>query len=130
MQGKGKWNNFLAISNTYGDSVFNMLSAGLMEVVITALFLIVIVSVTSPRAPAGFAPIAIGLALTLFHLMAIPVTNASLNPARSTATAVFGGAEALRSLWLYWVTPILGGAIGGVVAKWLHAEYIGGPVNP
>jgi aquaporin Z len=126
----GKWNNFLAISNTYGGSGFSMLSAGLMEIVITALFLIVIVSVTSPRAPAGFAPIAIGLALTLFHLMAIPVTNASLNPARSTATAVFGGAEALQSLWLYWVTPILGGAIGGVVAKWLHAEYIGGPVNP
>jgi aquaporin Z len=126
----GKWNNFLAISNTYGGSGFNMLSAGLMEIVITALFLIVIVSVTSPRAPAGFAPIAIGLALTLFHLMAIPVSNASLNPARSTATAVFGGAEALQSLWLYWVTPILGGVIGGVVAKWLHAEYITGPVNP
>ena len=84
----------------------------------------------SSPAPAGFAPIAIGLALTLFHLMAIPVSNASLNPARSTATAVFGGAEALQSLWLYWVTPILGGVIGGVVAKWLHAEYITGPVNP
>src|SRR5437016_14187391 len=88
----GKWNTFFAASNTYGDSGFTMLSAGLIEVVITALFVLVIVSVTSPRAPAGFAPIAIGLALTLFHLVAIPVSNASLNPARSTATALFGGA--------------------------------------
>jgi len=126
----GKWNNFLAISNTYGGSGFTLGSAGLIEIVITALFVIVIVSVTAPRAPAGFAPIAIGLALTLFHLMAIPVTNASLNPARSTATAILGGAEALQSLWLYWVAPIVGGIIGGVIAKWLHAEYFGGPTNP
>jgi len=126
----GKWNNFLAISNTYGGSGFTMASAGLIEVVITMLFLVVIVSVTSPRAPAGFAPIAIGLALTLFHLMSIPVSNASLNPARSTATALFGGAPALQSLWLYWVAPILGGVIGGVIGKWLHAEYLRGPVNP
>src|SRR5205085_4763865 len=88
----GKWNSFLAASNTYGGSGFSMLSAGLIEVVITALFVLVIVNVTSPRASAGFAPIAIGLALTLFHLVAIPVSNASLNPARSTATALFGGA--------------------------------------
>jgi len=126
----GKWNNFLAISNTYGGSGFTMASAGLIEVVITMLFLVVIVSVTSPRAPAGFAPIAIGLALTLFHLMSIPVSNASLNPARSTATALFGGAQALQSLWLYWVAPILGGVIGGAIGKWLHAEYLSGPVNP
>jgi aquaporin Z len=126
----GKWNDFLAISNTYGGSGFTMASAGLIEVVITMLFLVVIVSVTSPRAPAGFAPIAIGLALTLFHLMSIPVSNASLNPARSTATALFGGAQALQSLWLYWVAPILGGVIGGAIGKWLHAEYLRGPVNP
>jgi aquaporin Z len=118
----GKWNNFLAISNTYGGSGFTMASAGLIEVVITMLFLIVIVSVTSPRAPASFAPIAIGLALTLFHLMSIPVSNASLNPARSTATALFGGTEALQTLWLYWVAPILGGVIGGVIGKWLHPD--------
>jgi len=126
----GKWNNFLAIANTYGGSGFTMAIAGLIEVVITMLFLIVIVSVTSPRAPAGFAPIDIGLALTLFHLMSIPVSNASLNPARSTATALFGGAQALQSLWLYWVAPILGGVIGGAIGKWLHAEYLSGPVNP
>jgi aquaporin Z len=126
----GKWNDFLAISNTYGGSGFTMLSAGLIEIVITALFVLVIVSVTSPRAPAGFAPIAIGLALTLFHLVAIPVSNASLNPARSTATALFGGSAALGSLWLFWLAPILGGVIGGAIGKWLHAEYVSGPTNP
>jgi aquaporin Z len=118
----GKWNTFLAVSNTYGGSGFSLLSAGLIEVVITALFLVVIVSVTSARAPAGFAPIAIGLALVLFHLVAIPVSNASLNPARSTATAIFGGQTALQSLWLFWVAPILGGAIGGVIGKWFHEK--------
>jgi aquaporin Z len=119
----GKWNTFVAISNLYGGSTgFSLLSAGLIEVVITALFLIVIVGVTSKRAPAGFAPIAIGLALTLFHLVAIPVSNASLNPARSTATAIFGGAEAFQSLWLFWAAPIVGGIIGGVVSRWLQQD--------
>jgi aquaporin Z len=126
----GKWNNFLAVSNTYGGSGFSLVSVALIEIVITALFVLVIVSVTSPRAPAGFAPIAIGLALVLFHLVAIPVSNASLNPARSTATALFGGAAALQSLWLFWFAPILGGVIGGAIGKWMHAEYTGGPVNP
>ncbi|MBY0532528.1 MAG: aquaporin [Xanthobacteraceae bacterium] len=118
----GKWNNFIAISNTFGGTGFPLLPVALIEIVITALFVLVIVSVTSPRAPAGFAPIAIGLALVLFHLVAIPVSNASLNPARSTATAVFGGGVALQSLWLFWVAPIIGGLIGGWVAKWLQAE--------
>jgi aquaporin Z len=126
----GKWNTFLAVSNTYGGSGFSLLSVALIEIVITALFILVIVSVTSPRAPAGFAPIAIGLALTLFHLVAIPVSNASLNPARSTATALFGGSAALGSLWLFWVAPIIGGVIGGIIGKWLHAEYVTGPTNP
>jgi len=118
----GKWNTFLAASNTYGGSGFSLLSAGLIEVVITALFLLVIVGVTSARAPAGFAPIAIGLALVLFHLVAIPVSNASLNPARSTATALFGGEMALQSLWLYWVAPIIGGGIGGFIGKWFYEK--------
>src|SRR4051812_49689527 len=118
----GKWNTFLAISNTYGGAGFTMASAGLIEVVITALSLVVITGATSERAPPGFAPIAIGLALTLFHLVSIPVSNASLNPARSTATAIFGGAEAWGSLWLFWVAPIVGGAIGGIVSKWLYEE--------
>lgn len=118
----GKWNNFVAISNTFGSTGFPLWPVALIEIVITALFVLVIVSVTSPRAPAGFAPIAIGLALVLFHLVAIPVSNASLNPARSTATAIFGGGIALQSLWLFWVAPIVGGIIGGVVGKWLHEE--------
>jgi len=118
----GKWNTFLAISNTYGGSGFSLMGAGLIEIVITALFLVVITGATSANAPAGFAPIAIGLALVLFHLVAIPVSNASLNPARSTATALFGGADALQCLWLYWVAPIIGGVIGGVVGKGLHGK--------
>lgn len=118
----GKWNDFTAISNLYGGAHSSLLAVGLIEIVITALFLVVIVGSTSRRAPAGFAPIAIGLALTLFHLVAIPISNASLNPARSTATAIFGGAEAWQSLWLFWVAPILGGVIGGLIAKWLQEE--------
>jgi len=119
----GKWNDFTAISNLYGGAGhFPLAQVFVTEVVITALFLIVIVGATSKRAPAGFAPIAIGLALTLFHLIAIPVDNASLNPARSTATAIFGGAQALQTLWLFWVAPILGGVIGGAISKWLQAD--------
>jgi len=119
----GKWNTFLAISNTYALSGgFSMGAVALTEFVITALFLVVIVGATSDRAPAGFAPIAIGLALTLFHLIAIPVSNASLNPARSTATAIFGGADAWNCLWLFWVAPIAGGAVGGCIANWLQGE--------
>jgi aquaporin Z len=125
----GKWNNFIAISNLYGGTGFPLLPVALIEIVITALFVLVIVSVTSPRAPAGFAPLAIGLALVLFHLVAIPVSNASLNPARSTATAVFGGSVALQSLWLFWAAPIIGGIVGGLLGKWLHTEYVRGPVN-
>ncbi len=118
----GKWNDFTAISNLYGGGHFSLVSVALIEIVTTALFLIVILGATSPRAPAGFAPIAIGLALTLIHLVAIPVSNASVNPARSTATAIFGGAEALGSLWLFWVAPILGGVIGGLISRWLQEE--------
>jgi len=101
-----------------------MMSVGLIEIVITALFVLVIVSVTSPRAPAGFAPIAIGLALVLFHLVAIPVSNASLNPARSTATALFGGSAALGSLWLFWVRADPRRRHRRYLGKWLHAEYV------
>jgi aquaporin Z len=95
----GKGNNFTAASNLYGGAGFSLGAVFLTEAVITALFLVVIVSVTTRNCPAGFAPIAIGLSLTLFHLIAIPISNASLNPARSTATALFGGSEALGSLW-------------------------------
>ena len=118
-----KWNDFVAISNIYGGAGhFDLLPVALIEIVLTALFLIVIVGVTSPKAPAGFAPIAIGLTLVFIHLAAIPVSNASVNPARSTATAIFGGSVALSSLWLFWVAPIVGGVIGGFIAKWLQEE--------
>lgn len=119
----GKHNSFLAISNTFGgNGQFTMMSAFLTEVVITALFLIVIMGATSKRAPAGHAAIAIGLALVLFHLVSIPVTNASLNPARSTAPAVIAGGKAIADLWVFWVAPIMGAIIGGIISKWLQNE--------
>jgi aquaporin Z len=118
----GKWNDFLAISNLYGSGHFPLAQAALLEMVLTALFLIVIASVTLPQALPGFAPIAIGLTLTFIHLVAIPVTNASVNPARSTAIAIFAGGAALSSLWLFWVAPIVGGVIGGSIARWLHQK--------
>ena len=89
------------------------------ELVLTAGFLFVIMGATDSRAPAGFAPIAIGLALTLIHLISIPVTNTSVNPARSTGPAVFVGGWALAQLWLFWLAPILGGIAGGLGYRWL-----------
>ena len=103
-------------------AIFRCLQVALIETVLTALFVIVIVGVTSAKAAAGFAPLAIGLTLTFIHLVAIPVDNASVNPARSTATAIFGGSVALSSLWLFWVAPILGGVIGGLIGRWLQEE--------
>ena len=85
---------------------------------------------THERAPAGFAPIAIGLALTLIHLISIPVTNTSVNPARSTGVALFAGSGALGQLWLFWLAPILGGLLGGMVYKWLgqdRPDIVGDP---
>jgi aquaporin Z len=117
----GKWNDFIAISNIYGGpNHYSLLSVALIETVLTALFLIVICGVVSGNSPAGFAPLAIGLTLAAIHLMAIPVSNASVNPARSTATAIFGGGPALSSLWLFWVAPIVGGVIGGSISRWLQ----------
>lgn len=103
--------------NAFGGKAFGMGSAFLIEMVLTAVFLFVIMGATDGRAPAGFAPIAIGLCLTLIHLIGIPATNTSVNPARSTAVAVFVGGMALKQLWLFWVAPILGGVIGGVAYK-------------
>lgn len=121
--GKVEFNTFAAISNNFGGpGGFSMMAVFLTEVVITALFLIVIMGATSSRAPAGFAPIAIGVALMVLHLVSIPVTNASLNPARSTAPALFADGTALANLWLFWVAPILGGVIGGVISRWLQDE--------
>ena len=85
----------------------------------TAMFLIIILGATDKRAPAGFAPLAIGLGLTLIHLISIPVTNTSVNPARSTGVAIFAGDGAISQLWLFWVAPIVGALLAGVLYRWL-----------
>lgn len=96
---------------------YNMMAALVTEVVLTAMFLIIILGATDGRAPAGFAPIAIGLGLTLIHLISIPVTNTSVNPARSTGVAIFAGSGALSQLWLFWVAPIAGAALGAIIYR-------------
>ena len=112
-------------SNGYGElspGKYGLGSALLIEVVLTAMFLVIILGVTGKKAPAGFAPIAIGLALTLIHLISIPVTNTSVNPARSTGVALFAGSGAIGQLWLFWVAPIIGAVIGAVIHKSLLAD--------
>ena len=112
-------------SNGFGEHSpggYSMISALLTEVVMTFMFLIIILGATDGRAPAGFAPIAIGLGLTLIHLISIPVTNTSVNPARSTGVAVIEGGWAISQLWLFWVAPIVGAALAGVTYKWLGSE--------
>ena len=99
-----------------------MHAALITEVVMTFFFLIVIIGATSKRAPAGFAPIAIGLCLTLIHLVSIPVTNTSVNPARSTGVALFADTAATSQLWLFWLAPIVGAVAAGFMARWLHAD--------
>jgi aquaporin Z len=111
-------------SNGYGahsPGGYSLVSALVIEIVLTAGFLFVIMGVTDSRAPSGFAPIAIGLTLTLIHLISIPVTNTSVNPARSTGPALLVGGWALAQLWLFWLAPILGGIIGGAAYRWLAA---------
>jgi aquaporin Z len=109
-------------SNGYGahsPGGYSLVSALVIELVLTAGFLFVIMGATDTRAPSGFAPLAIGLTLTLIHLFSIPVTNTSVNPARSTGPALFVGGWALAQLWLFWLAPILGGIVGGVAYRWL-----------
>lgn len=101
---------------------YGMTSAFVAEVVLTFVFLTVILGATSKRAVAGFAGIPIGLTLTLVHLVGIPITNLSVNPARSTGPAVFVGGWALAQLWLFWIAPILGGVLAGLVGGWLHED--------
>ena len=96
-------------------------SAFTMELLMTFFFLFIIIGATSPKAPAGFAPIAIGLGLTLIHLVSIPVTNTSVNPARSTSQALFAGGDFIGQLWLFWLAPLAGAAIAGLVARWLQS---------
>lgn len=107
-------------SNGYGEhspGKYSMVAALVCEIVLTAVFLFVIMGATDGRAPAGFAPIAIGLCLTLIHLISIPVTNTSVNPARSTGVALFQGGWAIQQLWLFWVAPIAGGIIGAMTYR-------------
>ena len=101
---------------------YSLISALMIEIVLTAMFLIVIMGATDKRVLAGFAPIAIGLALTLIHLISIPVTNTSVNPARSTGVAIFAETAALSQLWLFWVAPIVGAIIGAIIYKILEKE--------
>jgi len=109
-------------SNGYGEHSiggYSMVAALVAEIVLTCMFLIVIMGVTDKKAPAGFAPLAIGLALTLIHLISIPVDQTSVNPARSTGVAVFANAWALKQLWLFWVAPIVGGITGAFIYNFL-----------
>ena len=111
--------------NGYGEASpgsYALSSALVIELVLTGAFLVVILGATDDRAPAGFAPIAIGLALTLIHLISIPVTNTSVNPARSTGPALIVGGLALQQLWLFWVAPLIGGFLGGVGYRALFVE--------
>jgi len=117
-------------ANGYGEHSPGLYSAQagfLAEVVLTLFFLLVIMGSTDSRAPAGFAPIAIGLALTLIHLISIPVTNTSVNPARSTGPALITGGWAIGQLWFFWVAPIVGGVLGGFIYKALGAEAVARP---
>lgn len=112
-------------SNGYGlhsPGGYSMLAGFLAEVVLTAFFLIVIMGATDSRAPKGFAGLAIGLCLTLIHLVCIPVTNTSVNPARSTGPAIFAGGWALQQLWMFWVAPLIGGSLGGGIYRALFSE--------
>ena len=112
-------------SNGYGEhspAGYSMMSGLIAEVVLTFFFLLIILGATDSRAPAGFAPIAIGLGLTLIHLIGIPVTNLSVNPARSTGPALFVGGWALSQLWLFWVAPVVGAALAGIVYPWISCE--------
>jgi aquaporin Z len=112
-------------SNGYGTHSpggYSLLAALITEVVMTMMFLLVILGATDKRAPKGFAPIAIGLCLTLIHLISIPVTNTSVNPARSTGVALFAGDWAVSQLWLFWVAPIIGGIIGAMIYRFIGRE--------
>jgi len=123
--GQPGWDMGGFAANGFGEhspGKYSLVAGVTMEVVMTFMFLVVIMGATDTRAPAGFAPIAIGLALTLIHLVSIPVTNTSVNPARSTGQALVVGGWAIEQLWVFWVAPLIGGILGGVVYKALGAD--------
>lgn len=118
--GKAGWELGVFAANGFGEHSpggYSMVAALVVEIVLTYIFLIVILGSTDKRAPAGLAPIAIGLCLTLIHLISIPVTNTSVNPARSTSQAIFVGGWATQQLWLFWVAPLAGAALAGLTAR-------------
>jgi aquaporin Z len=118
-------------SNGYGlhsPGGYSMLACLVAEIVLTMFFLLIIMGATDKRVPNGFAPIAIGLGLTLIHLISIPVTNTSVNPARSTGPALFAGGWALSQLWLFWLAPLIGGALGGLLYELFFSQYKEKPV--
>jgi aquaporin Z len=125
--GKAGWVPAGFASNGYGDlspGKYSLGSCLAMEVLMTFFFLMIIIGCTSKGAAAGFAGIPIGLALTLIHLVSIPVTNTSVNPARSTGPALFAGGEYVAQLWLFWLAPIVGAALAGFAARWLHETEV------
>ena len=123
--GQAGWEAGGFAANGFGEHSpghYSLIAGVTTEIVMTCFFLIVIMGATDSRAPAGFAPIAIGLALTLIHLVSIPVTNTSVNPARSTGQALVVGGWAIEQLWVFWVAPLIGGILGGVIYKTLGAD--------
>lgn len=126
VSGQAGFNSFGGFASNGFDALspgqYSLAAAFTIEAVLTGFFLIIILGATSARAIAGFAPIAIGLALTLIHLISIPVTNTSVNPARSTAAALFADTAALSQLWLFWVAPIIGAVIGALIYKYTFAD--------
>ena len=111
--------------DAHSPGQYGMVACFITEVVMTMMFLFIIMGATHGKAPAGFAPLAIGLALVMIHLVSIPVTNTSVNPARSTGPALFVGGWAMMQLWLFWVAPLIGGVLGGVIYRWLSEEPAG-----
>jgi aquaporin Z len=121
--GKAGWVPGGFASNGYGElspGKYSLVACFVTEVLLTFFFIFIIIGTTSKGAAVGFAGIPIGLALTLIHLISIPVTNTSVNPARSTGPALFAGGEYIGQLWLFWVAPLIGAAIGGVIARWMY----------
>jgi aquaporin Z len=111
--------------DAHSPGQYNIVVCFITEVVMTMMFLFIIMGATHGRAPAGFAPLAIGFALVMIHLVSIPVTNTSVNPARSTGPALFVGGWALAQLWLFWVAPLIGGTLGGMLYRWLSEQPAG-----
>jgi aquaporin Z len=123
---EGNWLAANGFGKDFSPGHYNFASALVVELVLTAVFLLVILGVTDRRAPAGFAPLGIGLALTLIHLISIPVTNTSVNPARSTGPALLVGSDYLTQLWFFWLVPIAGGVLGALIHRFVSGDHAEG----